>query len=370
MHVDMSVFASRGLLAGAPRAWRHGPPGNVADEAWLGVRAAHGDMGAAEVLGAHVTAPTDSARRDQALIHLRKAADAGHPSAMYRLAICLLDAGESVADGERWLRRAASTGWSIAVVELGARLITGDGVAAAVHEGKQVLTRAAERGSRLAMLALAALLWQHGQRPARDQTVERLLTSAGARGPDEWAYAGAYLELHALGAATSSQATRMHGMAAALCQCARDRGSKIGAVNLAYLVRRGAHVTAESLDDLLGPSLSPADPVALVNQALRLAAGVQCGRDWQAADALVASVRHPFRAAGWWMTLARIGDAEGDLVLGWLNRHRTFPDPERRTTVERFDAARRSGWTVPGWSEASHGGREHAGRTAGVSSTC
>ena len=61
-------------------------------------------------------------------------------------------------------------------------------------------------------------------------------------------------------------------------------------INLAYLVRR-VELLAEdfpSLDELLSAGLAARHEFVRMNQALRLARGVQCDVDWDSADRLVA----------------------------------------------------------------------------------
>jgi hypothetical protein len=62
----------------------------------------------------------------------------------------------------------------------------------------------------------------------------------------------------------------------------------------------------------------------------------------------------------WWKPLADKDDAEGQLVVGWLMRHRLVEDPDGRDFAERFKAARKGGWAVPDWMmEPSAGGSPH-----------
>jgi hypothetical protein len=57
-----------------------------------------------------------------------------------------------------------------------------------------------------------------------------------------------------------------------------------------------------------------------MNQALRLARGVQCDVDWEA-DRLVAELPGSRRITERWQPRAASGDSEGEMVLWWLARH-------------------------------------------------
>jgi hypothetical protein len=87
-----------------------------------------------------------------------------------------------------------------------------------------------------------------------------------------------------------------------------------------------------------------------------LAVGFQYPQDWHAADqeiaALDASRSNLSGAVNWWYyVLLKHGDAEGDLVIGWLARHHLISDPDGLTVAERMARARAGGWSIPEWMD-------------------
>jgi hypothetical protein len=141
--------------------------------------------------------------------------------------------------------------------------------------------------------------------------------------------------------------------AAILFQEAIRQGDRDAELNLMYLLRRGeiAQGSYPTLGVLLAEHLYQNNPVALVNQALRLAKGVQSPVDWNAADRLIAKINSVNTILSWWFGCSREGDAEGHLVTGWLCRHQLAVDPGQLSLSARMALARRSGWDVPDWMD-------------------
>src|SRR5260221_9220092 len=151
--------------------------------------------------------------------------------------------------------------------------------------------------------------------------------------------------------ATTKAARGLAKEASVLFQEALRQGNRIASLNLAYLLRRGeiADASCVSLDELLSEHLKQNDSFAFVNQALRLARGVQCSIDWKAADVLVKKLEDSISVFEWWFTRSQEGDPEGHLVTGWLGRHHLAIDPDGFQVARRMDLARRGGWPVPEW---------------------
>jgi hypothetical protein len=104
-----------------------------------------------------------------------------------------------------------------------------------------------------------------------------------------------------------------------------------------------------SLDELLSEHLKQHNSFAVVNQALRLAKGIQCNIDWKAADVLFGRLQDTGSVLEWWFARSQEGDPEGHLVTGWLGRHHLAVDPDGLQVAQRMDLARRGGWPVPEW---------------------
>src|SRR5258708_17482013 len=111
--------------------------------------------------------------------------------------------------------------------------------------------------------------------------------------------------------------------ASVLFQEALRQGNGIAALNLAYLLRRGeiADASCASFDELLSTYLKQEHSFALVNQALRLAKGIQCLTDWEAADTLFRKLKNNGHVLEWWFARSQEGDPGRHLVTDWLRRH-------------------------------------------------
>ncbi len=323
-------------------------------ERWLRNRAQDGDLYAMEKLGLRLLTGDGLPKSlDEGIEWLKKAAELGNPFAMEKLAEYELDANEtpgSSAEGERWLRTAVEHGYRVAMVALGSRLMTGDGLPPEPKEGEQLLREAARQGSQIAMIKLGTYLLSGWGLDHDHEEGLRWLRRAGATNADQLLEFGLYLYQKSL-AATTKAARGLAKEASILFQEARYQGNSIASLNLAYLVRRGeiTDASSPSLDELLSEHLKQRDSFASVNQALRLARGIQCNTDWKAADILFEKLRDSGNVLEWWFSRSREGDPEGHLVTGWLGRHHLAVDPDGFQVAQRMDLARRGGWSVPDW---------------------
>ncbi len=121
--------------------------------------------------------------RKEALTLLRKAADLGEPAAM-------VDLGERYQSGEgvpedpaqavRWFRRAADAGNASGMVFLGAMYLLGEGVPASNEDAARWFQRATDRGNPSAMYDLATL-YERGRGVTKDAGVAKQLYERSAR---------------------------------------------------------------------------------------------------------------------------------------------------------------------------------------------
>ena len=139
------------------------------------------------------------------------------------------------------------------------------------------------------------------------------------------------------------------------------------AINLAYLLRRQELPDGPfpRLADVLDPLVPSKNPFVVMNQALRIAAGLDVALDWDAADALVASIDDISAILTWWRGLgAQATDTEGHLVLAWLLRHHLQNDPDGLGLNQRANLAQTGGWKIPVWFTALSVSPKHFGRRA------
>jgi TPR repeat protein len=178
----------------------------------------------------------------------------------------------------------------------------------------------------------------------------RWLRRAGATTASQLLELGLFMYQKSL-SATRKAARGFAREASVLFQEAHRQGNRTASLNLAYLLRRGeiGDDSSASLDELLSDHLKQQDSFAFVNQALRLARGIQCDTDWKAADALFGKLQDSGNVLEWWFARSREGDPEGHLVTGWLGRHHLATDPEGFQVAQRMELARNGGWPVPEW---------------------
>src|SRR6266566_1627242 len=345
------------------RGWLESSPRE--GERWLRYRALDGDLCAMEKLGRRLMTGDGLPKSiEEGLEWLKKSAELGNPFAMEKLAEYELDENEtpgSSAEGERWLSIAVEHGHRLAVVNLGTRLITGNGLALDPEHGERLLREAAQQGSQIAMIKVGThLLSGWGLDPNQEEGL-RWLRRAGATNASQLLELGLYMYQKSL-TATTKAARGLAKEAGILFQEARRQGNRTASLNLAYLLRRGEITDAScpSLDELLSEHLKEKDSFAFVNQALRLARGIQCNTDWKAADALFGKLQDSGNVLGWWFARSREGDPEGHLVTGWLGRHQLAIDPGGFQVGQRMDLAREGGWLVPEWMNDSASAKQNS----------
>lgn len=122
--------------------------------------------------------------------------------------------------------------------------------------------------------------------------------------------------------------------------------------NLAYMLRRGEYVSSTySVRRLLEKARAVGEPCAYINEALLEAA---CG-NWEAADQIISELCRKkidfngiLEVSTPWKKMSYHGDAEGDLVIGWLMRYGVYMD-ERFTQQELMNRALAKYATLPQW---------------------
>jgi len=339
-------------LASSFRGWLESSP--TEGERWLRSSAQNGDLYAMEKLGLRLLTGDGLPKSPKdGLEWLKTSAELGNPFAMEKLAEYELEEDASPdrsAEGERWLRNAVEHGHRLAMVDLGTRLITGNGLAPDPKQGEHLVREAAQQGSKIAMIKLGTYLLSGWGLDLDRAEGLRWLRRAGATSASQLLELGLQLYQKSL-AATKKAAHGLAREASVLFQEAHRQGNRIASLNLAYVLRRGeiADVLCPPLDELLSEHLKQKDSFAFVNQALRLAKGIQSDIDWKAADILFEKLQDSGSVLQWWFARSQEGDSEGHLVTGWLGRHHLAVDPDGFQVAQRMDLARRGGWPVPEW---------------------
>ena len=122
--------------------------------------------------------------------------------------------------------------------------------------------------------------------------------------------------------------------------------------NLAYMLRRGEYISSTyTIRRLLEKAEAAGEPFAYINDALLKAAY----GEWEAADQIMSVLCHKaidfdgiLEVSLPWVKMSYHGDAEGDLVLGWLVRYGVYTD-ERFTQQELMERALAKYPTLPQW---------------------
>ncbi len=284
---------------------------------------------------------------DEGVYYLRCAATDGAFSAMEKLGDYLLDeCGDQ--EGHLWLQKAAD-GLLSAKVGLALRLLSTPG---AQRDGVSLLSDAAEQHCDLAMLIVGV------RELTGDGIVENPLDGAaylsqvGVVKPADFGTSGLETYLVSLDRLTVQSRSLFRDEAAALLTEGWRRGDDNSTLNLAYVMRRGhtRYNGVPSIVELLDAGIRARDPVALVNQCLLLASASE-DEAWRSADRMFRDIPADTGIVQWWHSRADEGDPEGHLVIGWLCRHRAIRDPDCRGLADRLSFARAGGWHVPQWME-------------------
>jgi hypothetical protein len=322
------------------------------EKEWLRSAASQDDCTAMERLAQRLLAEGNSIpSQEEAFRWLWRAAGQESISACYTLAVRLLDAetGADPAEGGRLLHRAANSGFLPAIRELGIRILNGMDFPQDPAEGRRLLTRAADAGDRASMILLGRYLQTGRCTTLHCNEGARWLAQAGALASSGQNSLAMALYSCSLRATTQVIRKRFVLEAAFLLLEGFQQGELMAGINLAYLVRRSelGPEAYPTLADLLHTGLSEENPFAIVNQSLRLAAGIACDQDWRSADQLFSSLHGSFEIFDWWMSLVRAGDPEGHVVIGWLVRHGLTADPDGLSCAQRFEGAK--SWLIPEW---------------------
>ena len=100
--------------------------------------------------------------------------------------------------------------------------------------------------------------------------------------------------------------------------------------------------------ELLATDIENNDPFALANLALCYAQGFQMPINWKEASQKMSDMDEvPPELVAWWHGMANKNEAEGHVILGWLQEIHGIADPDGKTTTQRFQAAREAGLDIP-----------------------
>jgi hypothetical protein len=341
---------------------------NERERGWLLDRAEAGNYYAMEKLGEQLLERDNADERLRGLRWVLKAAELGSPSAQLLAAEHLLD-GECVPErreeGGKWLEKAAESGYRPARVTLALRMLHGSGVEKQPARGMEMLSSAAIDGSVVAGATLAAYCFEKSN--SRSDEAFAWLQRCGASQPEQMVKIAVFLYLQSREAATATMRARLVYYAGILLEQMRQQGVPGAAINLACLLRRQELSDGRfpRLADVLDPLIPSTTPFVVMNQALRIAAGLDVAPDWEAADALVASVDDVATILAWWRGSGpQSTDTEGHLVLAWLLRRHLRNDPDGLGLNYRANLAQAGGWKIPDWFTTHSVSPKHSVRRA------
>ncbi|MBP1467704.1 SEL1-like repeat protein [Candidatus Chloroploca sp. M-50] len=324
---------------------------------------------------------------EEGLTWINKAVDLGSPHAMDTLSSRYFK-GDTVpfdiANGCELLRKSASLENLRAMRILGLRLIDGNIFTKDVIEGENLLRKCVEDGDADAVCALGEAILDSKLPHCDFAEGESLLRKAADSGdPDVLAALGMRLKLgvgikqdvtegkrllhRAVKEVHDSYNSSMIGsycymadeylLASKALYHAFQHNHHEAAVSLVFMARRGELAPGFKLPptpSLLERTLRHMDAVAVVNEILCIAKGYDYPKDWNKADRrmeeLVKSGKPLFEAIYWWHDiLAKRGDPEGYLIVGWLMRYGVINVPNESALSITMGLAITGGWDVPDW---------------------
>ncbi|OPJ65746.1 metallophosphoesterase [Clostridium chromiireducens] len=250
----------------------------------------------------------------------------------------------SKMNGLKHLKAAARVEHPQAIYELGLRYIEGNGVKRSVSKGQKKFTKALNIGCAEAKYEIGRRL-KYGIKYNRDEKLgDEYINEviSNSNGDKLRNIAFEYYKRKEFETATF------------LFDKAFEKGSVVAGNDLTYMLRRKevkGIIRVNDIGILLKEGLRLKQRVNIINYALCYACGCQKQEDWHKADEIMASIDKINTVVSWWYELALNGDTEGDLIIGWLSRHRLIKDPNNLSVKQRMDIARRSGWRIPEWMD-------------------
>ncbi|PFB59137.1 hypothetical protein CN268_20030 [Bacillus anthracis] len=310
---------------------------------------------------------------------LRKGVNADSPSAMYELSRYLFEGDKlkkNLVEAEELLRRAVEKNYVLAQYSLGMMILKGIFVAQTPGEGEVLLRMVAEKRPD-AMCSLATFLIEGtGVEKNVEEAISWFRRAAETGDVDSMSYYGGKLLLgetipqdveegeKLLVNAYEKGDEEAANMLGVYYYEQQDfhkalkhfiRGHELGSSNcdtsLAYMLRRNevpAEYNLPSIKDLLESAVSKGSVVAKINQALSIYQQHDDDGSWFKADKIMKTLTGDIEeAVGWWHERAKLGDAEGHLVIGWLVYHNKITDPDSMIPRNRFVEATMGGWRIP-----------------------
>jgi hypothetical protein len=319
-------------------------------EAWLRAAAQSGITAAQTELGMRMLEGNGMSRSPSEGIALLKAAAGRGDLRACELLGCQLADNDDPRErslGAEFLRRAIRNGRTRPAVALALRMLTPPRADIEELEAFDLLVSAAESGDPVALGILARRLAE-GSKPAQAQAWYQ---RADVTSSDGLSTLGVIIYEAALCSRTPIDRDLLFSEAAGLLLIAWRAGSMTAGLNLALMLRRKEVDPARCppIDRLLNSPLLSCDPFAIVNQALRKAAGFDCAIDWFEADRLVGMLRGSAGVYEWWFGRLLAGDPEGHLVIAWLIRHGLTTDPDSLSVTRRLGLATGGPFDIPQW---------------------
>lgn len=240
------------------------------------------------------------------------------------------------------LKEAVSLEYSPAIYELGIRYIEGKGIGKSINKGKKKLEKAIKLGDLTAKYEVGRRM-KHGIKYKKDEKrgdkyINEVISEANADELRDIAFE--YYKRDEFETATY------------LYNIAYEKGSVMAGNDLVYMLRRDeikGNINVTNIEVLLKQGLKFKQHEDMINYALCYAYGFQRKKDWVKADNIISTINKVYSVVSWWHGLALEGDGEGDLVIGWLVRHKLIKDPDGFSITQRMNNAKKAGWDIPNW---------------------
>jgi len=244
--------------------------------------------------------------------------------------------------GECLLKSAVQKGDSESTYMLSRRYLNGNGLKKRVKHGKERLIKAVDNGNNRALLEYGIRILK-GDKFSRDENCgKKYIKQAIDEAESD--------ELVDLG--VIAYELKEFEIATEIFYKAYLINADGAANSLAYMKRRNEIKGVYSLPEIaviLKNDIENNRPNAIVNYALSMISSKPSAGKWECADKYMRKLNRCVDYLSWWHKISLNGDAEGDLVLGWVVMHKLMEDPDNIPYKSRLLKAKKGGWKVPEW---------------------
>lgn len=123
-------------------------------------------------------------------------------------------------------------------------------------------------------------------------------------------------------------------------------------ISISYMLRRDEYIGPQinkTVSELLNIGLKNNEYIAKINYALLIIKNSCNDQTWKEADNIIRNLQYYHEGIEWWYDVSKKGDVEGDLVIGWLERHNLIKNRDSISFIDRLEKAQKGGYNIPKW---------------------